>query len=203
MKLAYMAEDFTSISLFKETNNTGIPFRQEIIGFFETAQPIHYSLFAMSTIVVLVLFTLFCCASYLNCPSYLVKLFCCCSNHCGLKQRLLDRIEGRVHLDTSHSQQDQNNYRVNHQRANDQLLVDFTPNPTIPNAETSFIQNDQNTGQVGARMEQNTPIVRNQAPTAPVADGSGSCRNGFYNCFCAKEDNRYFGRAIDNNRLLM
>ena len=63
MKLAYMAEDFTSISLFKETNDNGSPFGQEIIGFFETAQPIHYSLFGMSIIVIIVLFTLFCCAS--------------------------------------------------------------------------------------------------------------------------------------------
>ena len=84
----------------------------------------------------------------------------------------------------------QNNYRVNHQRANDQLLVDLTQNPTFPTAETSFNQNDQDTGQAGARMVQNVPIVRNQSPTAPVSTGSDSCRQGFDNCFCAKD--RYF-----------
>ena len=102
MKLAWMAEDFTSISLFKETNTTGIPFGQNIIGFFETAQPIHYSLLGMTFIVILVLVILFCCASYLNCPTLLARLFCCCSNRCGLKQKVLNRIENPVHLALYH-----------------------------------------------------------------------------------------------------
>jgi hypothetical protein len=199
MKLAYMAEDFTSISLFKETNDTGTPFGQEIIGFFETAQPIHYSLLGMSIIVVLVLFTLFCCASYLNCPSLLIRLFCCCSNRCGLKQKVQariadqgNRVESQAHLGTFHSQQNPNNYSVNHPRANNQLLIEMEQNPIVPNAETSFmIQNDQHPRQTGARMVQGTPIVKNQAPTAPVATGSVLCRNGYQNCFCTKEPERY------------
>ena len=34
MKLAWMVEDFTSITKFKETNNTGTPFGQMVLGFF-------------------------------------------------------------------------------------------------------------------------------------------------------------------------
>ena len=165
---------------------------QEIIGFFETAQPIHYSLLGMSIIVVIVLVTLFCCAAYLNCPSLLIRLFCCCSNRCGLKQKVQNRIANRVHLDNLYSQNNPNNYSVNHPRADNQLLIDMTQNPTIPNAETSFmIQNDQHPRQTGARMVQGTPIVKNQAPTAPVATGSDLCRNGYQNCFCTKEPERY------------
>ena len=153
----------------------------------------------MSIIVVLVLFTLFCCASYLNCPSLLIRLFCCCSNRYGLKQKVQARIadqvnhvESRAHLGTLHSQQNPNNYSVNHPRANNQLLIEMEQNPIVPNAETSFmIQNDQHPRQTGARMVQGTPIVKNQAPTAPVATGSDLCRNGYQNCFCTKEPERY------------
>ena len=218
LKLAYMAEDFTSISLFKETNDTGRPFGQDIIGFFETAQPIHYSLFGMSFIVVIVLVILCCCTLYLNCPKLLIRLFCCCSNSCSLKQKVLNRVAGqdrrvenRAHLDNNPGHR-RNNYQVNNPRADERLLIDMTLNPTVPIAETSFNQNDQNAGQIGvnmvrdtgARMVHGTPVIRDQAPSAPrysVADGSGFCRYGYQDCLCASDPSRY-PTCMGNPRLM-
>ena len=141
---------------------------------------------------MLVLVTLFCCAAYLNCPSLLVRLFCCCSNRCGLKQKVQNRIANRVHLDNLHSQNNPNNYSVNHPRANNQLLIEMEQNPIVPNAETSFmIQNDQHPRQTGARMVQGSPILKNQAPSAPGLVGSNSCRNGYTSCFCLRDLAKY------------
>ena len=91
-KLAWVNEDFSSITTFKEKNSTNTPFVQDVIGFFETAQPIHYSLMATTCLVILVLSILCCCAIYMNCPALLAKLLCCCNNRCGLKQRVQDRV---------------------------------------------------------------------------------------------------------------
>jgi hypothetical protein len=186
MKLAWMAEDFTSISLFKETNTTGTPFGQDIIGFFETAQPIHYSLLGMTLIVILVLVILFCCASYLNCPSLLARLFCCCSNRCGLKQKVLNRIANPVHLDPLPLPS------INHPRVNEQLLMEMNQNPMVPDSETSFmVPQPIQTRQTGARMVQGSPILKNQAPSAPGLVGSNSCRNGYTSCFCLRDLAKY------------
>jgi hypothetical protein len=178
MKLAWMAEDFSSITLFKETNTTGTPFGQNIIGFFETAQPIHYSLLGMSCVVVLVLVILCCCASYLNCPSMLAKLFCCCSNRCGLKQKVLNRT---VHFDNLPVP----NVSID-PRAREQLLLEMNQNPMIPDSETSFmIPQTSQARQTGVRMVQGPPILKNQAPSAPV--DSELCRYGYMRCFCLRD----------------
>ena len=106
-------------------------------------------------------------------------MFCCCTNRCGLKQRIQNRIQNRDHLSNLYPPRDRTNYTVNDPRANDQLLLDLTQNPAGPTAETSFNRNYQDAGQSGARIVQNTPIIKNQAPAAPVLNSD--------NCYCAKD----------------
>ena len=132
----------------------------------------------MSFVVVLVLVILCCCASYLNCPSMLAKLFCCCSNRCGLKQKVLNRT---VHFDNLPVP----NVSID-PRAREQLLLELNQNPMIPDSETSFmIPQTSQARQTGVRMVQGPPILKNQAPSAPV--DSELCRYGYMKCFCLRD----------------
>ena len=176
-----MNEDFSSITLFKETNDTNTPFGQDIIGFFETAQPIHYSLLGMSFLVIIVLVILCCCAFYLNCPSFLSKLFCCCNNRCGLKQKILNRTAHFDNLPTSKVTIDP--------RSREQLLLESNQNPTVPDSETSFMV--PQASQARQTAVQGPPIQKYQAPPVPVY--SDLCRFGYRSCFCLRDRTQCIG----------
>jgi hypothetical protein len=164
LKLAYMIEDFTSITEFKETNSSGLPFGQTLVSFFETTQHVHYSVLAMSVIIIVILTILLCCISYFKCPSCLQAILCCCTTaRCGLKTTIENQISRRANLPYFHSTPDRANYAVNDPRARVQLLSELNQNPAETSVETSFSQNNQDAGQSGARTDQNAPIMKSQA----------------------------------------
>ena len=92
-KMAWVNDDFLSTTSYKDKNSTLDPFVRDMIGFFEKATPVHYSLMATTFVVVIVLLILCCCLVYMNCPSLLANLLCCCTNRCSFKQRVQNRID--------------------------------------------------------------------------------------------------------------
>jgi hypothetical protein len=177
-KLAWVNEDFSSIMTFKEKNSTVTPFVQDVIGFFETAQPIHYSLMATTCLVLLVLTILCCCAIYMNCPSLLTKLLCCCNNRCGFKQRVQNRVE--------YCKNAQPPPTVANPRSRDQPVSG--PNQDQDN-ETSFMLDQINPE--SQTMDQVRPIIKNQAPS--VGMHSSLCARGYRGCSCLRDKHQCYG----------
>ena len=180
-KLAWVNEDFSSITIFKEKNSTNTPFVQDVIGFFETAQPIHYSLMGMSCLVILVLFILCCCGFYMNCPALLAKLFCCCNNRCGLKQMVQDRV---VYFQNSPPSP-----AVIDPRSRDQLLPGSNQDQMAPDTETSFMVT--RTSPARQTTAQGQPILKIQAPSVQMY--SSLCAQGYRGCFCLRDRHQCIG----------
>ena len=135
----------------------------------------------MSFLVIIVLVILCCCAFYLNCPSFLAKLFCCCNNRCGLKQKILNRT---AHFDNSPTSK-----VTIDPRSREQLLLESNQNPTVPDSETSFMV--PQASQARQTAVQGPPILKYQAPTAPVY--SDLCRYGYRSCFCLRDRTQCIG----------
>jgi hypothetical protein len=177
-KLAWVNEDFSSITTFKEKNSTNTPFVQDVIGFFETAQPIHYSLMATTCLVILVLSILCCCAIYMNCPTLLAKLLCCCNNRCGFKQKVQDRV--------AYCKNSQPPPAVVNPRSRDQPVSG--PNQDQDN-ETSFMID--RTDPESQTTDQDQPIIKNQAPS--VGMHSSLCARGYRGCLCLRDQHQCYG----------
>jgi hypothetical protein len=177
-KLAWVNEDFSSIMTFKEKNSTVTPFVRDVIGFFETAQPVHYSLMATTCLVLLVLTILCCCAIYMNCPSLLAKLLCCCNNRCDFKQRVRNRVE--------YCENAQLPPTVANSRSRDQPVSGPSQDPDI---ETSFMLDQINPE--SQTMDQVRPIIKHQAPS--VGLHSSHCARGYRGCSCLRDKYQCYG----------
>merc|ERR1712074_384270 len=90
-KLDFLNSDMRSISIFHNSNFTDPHFGDKLISFFQTATAIHWSFTFIAFLCTLLIATLICCACYLNCPSCLTYAFCCWSNTCCIKQRIVNR----------------------------------------------------------------------------------------------------------------
>ena len=86
-----MISDFRSISFFKKTAPIGPTITQDVVSFFQTASPFHYSLLVTGVCVVLLVFILILCICYLRIPHCLATFLCCFTKHCCLKKRALER----------------------------------------------------------------------------------------------------------------
>ena len=154
------------------------PFVRDVIGFFETATPVHYSLMATTFVVLIVLTILCCCSIYMSCPSLLAKLLCCCNNRCDLKQRVRNRVE---YCENARPQP-----TVTYSRSRDQPVSGASQDPDI---ETSFMLHPKHPEH--QTMHQVQPIIKDQAPSARLH--SSHCARGFRGCSCLRDEHQCLG----------
>ena len=102
-RLDFMNSDFRSISLFKKTDPIGPTITQDVVSFFQTASPIHYSLFVTIVCVVFLVLILLFCLCYLKVPRLLATLLCCFTDLCCLKKRALERQADMTRLNVMYS----------------------------------------------------------------------------------------------------
>ena len=189
MRLAYMVEDFGKVTLFKEVNPSGDPFGQQIITFFEQAEPIHYSVFFLALACISVIILLVCCSLYFSCPKILLSMLCCFKETCKAKER----VQTRIHLLARARSLAGSNYRVHEPTEDRQVTQELLALPIdriIPDnqfSETSFTQLEPS--QPGARLSQEQVVKYTLAPGQPgsSAQGNPACRSGFLGCFCTQE----------------
>lgn len=171
-KMAWVNDDFLSVTSYRDKNSTLDPFVRDMIGFFEKATPVHYSLMATTFVVVIVLTILCCCSVYMGCPSLLANLLCCCTNRCSLKQRVQNRIDycnsSRPPPIVAYStSRDQPIIRVNHDQDSETAIM---LRPIHPD---------------------NQPIVKVQTQQVPL--NPDLCARGFLGCTCARDETQCLG----------
>ena len=177
-KIAWVNDDFSSVTTYKDKNSTMDPFVRDVIGFFETASPVHYSLMATTFVVIVVLAILCCCSVYMSCPSLLVKLLCCCNNRCNLKQRVQNRVE--------YCENVRQQPTVTFSMSRDQPVSGASQDPDI---ETSFMLHPKHPEH--QIMHQVQPIIKDQAPPATLH--SSLCARGFRGCSCLRDKHECSG----------
>ena len=171
-KMAWVNDDFLSVTSYRDKNSTLDPFVRDMIGFFEKATPVHYSLMATTFVVVIVLAILCCCSIYMGCPSLLANLLCCCTNRCSLKQRVQNRIDycnsSRPPPIVAYStSRDQPIIRVNHDQDSETAIMLRPIHPA------------------------NQPIVKVQTQQVPL--NPNLCALGFLGCTCARDQTQCLG----------
>ena len=90
-KISFLANEFQAISIFKQTTKQNLTALQDIIDYFVIAEPVHYSLFAVASLVTVLTLVLTIIACYIKIPLFLVKVMCCCKPDCFVKKKALRR----------------------------------------------------------------------------------------------------------------
>jgi hypothetical protein len=171
-KMAWVNDDFLSVTSYKDKNSTLDPFVRDVIGFFEKATPVHYSLMATTFVVIVVLTILCCCSVYMGCPSLLANLLCCCTNRCSLKQRVQNRVD-----------------YCNNSRP--QPIVTYSTSRDQPIVRVNQDQDTETAIMLRPVHPENRPIVKVQTPQVPLSPNF--CALGYLGCTCARGETQCLG----------
>jgi len=210
MKLAEMTHDFEVLSQFSDLNVTTTPIIQEIVNYFETAQPIHWSFFTLSIITFCSATLLLCFCCYLKCPKLMSKLFsCCCKETCCLlkcfNKRVLEKTsyretisvtndpdEGVQMIDMNNIQQAQNRARIMSLNSNNANILPSAPNLSL-DSNVSNILRQQMAQQQTVQPLASSAIVHQPITSAAVQQNLTNCKNGYLSCFCRKSNQQCRG----------
>ena len=189
MKMAQMTHDFEVLTQFSNINVTEPHLVQEIVSYFEIAQPIHWSLFTLVLVSICSIVVLLCCCCYLKCPNVMSKIFsCCCNSSCCLlkcfTKRVLEKTAFRSRVDAGYNipSETVQMLDINHIQpaANPNLTEIFSLNSNRPNVIPSApIMNANST-------ISNRGIVINQNGQPVVPGHLSDCKAGYPSCFCRK-----------------
>ena len=196
MKMAEMTHDFEVLSKFQPLNSTTPHLVQEIVSYFEVAEPIHWSFFTLSVLLCVCLIIMICFCSYLKCPSIMLNFLKCCWTHpCCLIKTLTKRVDDREIVRARKTQVDTEEgvQMIELAVQNPQLppnTENYTPQsnrpmitPTAPNLSTD------SSFSVHPTLNRNPNIYHLNQPLASSADYrqptyNSECNSGFQSCFC-------------------
>ena len=154
------------MSLFKKTEKSEPNIAENIVGFFNKASPIHYSIIVLGLCFAILVLVLIVCLCYLRIPKILSYILCCFNKNCSLRRKALAR------------EQDKQNLKVYYQNSeNDQVRIMLKPSCT-----PEEIGQAQNNGPL-ANPLLGPPIIPSQDLSFR---GAGICVNGIPTCYCAR-----------------
>ncbi len=78
--------------IFVPRRNMTYEIENPVETFFATATPLHYSMFASSGMICLLIFVIFCTFCYCRVPNILINLLCCFSPTCCFKRLVAEKI---------------------------------------------------------------------------------------------------------------
>ena len=78
--------------IFVPRKNTTYDIENPVETFFATATSLHYSMFASSGMICLLIFVIFCTFCYCRVPNILINLLCCFSPTCCFKRLVAEKV---------------------------------------------------------------------------------------------------------------
>ena len=195
-----MMHDFEVSSQFQPINNTEPHLVQEIVSYFEVAEPIHWSFFTLVLISACSFIILSCFCCYLKCPNVMSKLFsCCCNSTCCLlkcfSKRVLERTLLRSRVDVGHNVPSESVQMldinsmppVSNQNGIEAVSLNSSRQNVIPSAPNMSL--DSNISARGVISNTIRPASVQSLAASPSVQMPGylsDCRSGFPSCFCKK-----------------